>query len=49
MGVPTFIPEMRYAPHSRTDIICAYCGMIESHSAVVLLETALKKDKAGEE
>ncbi|HMK89000.1 MAG TPA: hypothetical protein VK446_05120 [Methylocystis sp.] len=40
--IQTFRPVKRYAPLSRTEIICAKCGMIESHSAIALIAGLLK-------
>jgi len=40
-GVDTFRPKRKFVSFGHTDIICARCGMIESHSPIVLISTLL--------
>jgi predicted nucleic-acid-binding Zn-ribbon protein len=41
LGIQSFRPEKKFVPQSRTEIVCARCGMIEGHSAIALLATLL--------
>jgi hypothetical protein len=41
LGLLGFVPKQKFVPRTRTEVICARCGMIESHSAIALIATVL--------